>query len=380
MSRVHSSNNFDAVRLLAAGMVLCSHQFALTARSQTFMFGRMTLGTVGVLVFFSVSGYLVALSWDRDPHVLRFAAKRLLRIWPGLAVVTLVAACLLGPLVTTWNLADYVRSPLTRDYFSQLYFSIQQYLPGVFEHSPFPIVNGSLWTIPIEVRWYGVLLLVGACGLLRHSLRGALLGLVCAYAVYIYLVYDVQHNPDAGLFHPGFGCEYGSFFCYGAALFRFRETWQRHPWRLLAALVVLGTILAACGYGYAALYVLLPFVVIRVGTWSTPVLRRCGRFGDFSYGIYIYAFMVQKTLVQWLGTHQPYAVGLFLTVVFTLPFAVLSWYLVERPALGLKRHLPGTGASATNVSSPSAAGAALVNAAPATHAGGVAVMSTEPDA
>lgn len=353
MPHGHQTNNFDAVRLLAAAMVLCSHQAALTGRSQPIMFGMMTFGTLGVLVFFSVSGYLVAQSWNRDPHVWRYAAKRLLRIWPGLAGATLFAACVLGPLVTSWPWSDYVRAPLTRHYFSLLYFSNALYLPGVFEHTPFPVVNGSLWTIPIELRWYGILLLAGMCGLLKRSLRGVLLAVVCLYAGWVYLGYDVQHNPQAQFLHPGFGSEYGCFFCYGVALFHFREAWMRHPWRLVAGLLVLAVALVACGYTYAALFVLLPFLVIRLGTWSTPVLRRCGRFGDFSYGIYIYAFMVQKTLVQWTGPHLPYLAGLMLTMIATLVLAVLSWFLVERPALRLKRHLRGR-ARAVSAAQPDA--------------------------
>jgi len=337
----HPANNFDSLRLLAAGMVLCSHQFALTGRPEPRVLGLMKLGTFGVLVFFVISGYLVAQSWDRDPHPLRFAAKRLLRIWPGLAVVTCVAAWLLGPLVTDASLRDYFHSPVTWDYFAQLVFAVRLHLPGVFEHSPYPAVNGSLWTIPIEVQWYGALLLAGVCGWLRPHMRFFLLALVLLYASYLYLIYDVQHNPNARFLAPDFGIEYGSFFCYGALLYLFQGTWFRHPLRLFLGLIMLAGVLLACHQGYAGLYMVLPFVVIRVGTWSTPVLRRFGRYGDFSYGMYIYAFMIQQWLTWLMGPGHPYWLGLLASMLCTLVCAVLSWHLVERPALNLKRRLPG---------------------------------------
>jgi peptidoglycan/LPS O-acetylase OafA/YrhL len=150
------SNNFDFVRLLAAGIVLCGHQFAVCLRPEPLSFGLITLGTLGVLIFFSISGYLVAQSWDRDPHVLRFTIKRFLRIWPGLAVVTFVAAFIVGPAVTSLSLRDYFSSSITWDYFSQFYLNIEYALPGVFERNPISAVNSSLWTIPIEVSWYGI--------------------------------------------------------------------------------------------------------------------------------------------------------------------------------------------------------------------------------
>lgn len=341
MSRQHPSNNFDAVRVLAAGMVLCSHQFALSGREEPHPFGLLTLGTLGVLVFFAVSGYLVAQSWDRDPNVLRFVIKRFLRVWPGLVVVTLVAALLIGPLVTTSSLHDYFRSPLTWDYFAQLYLAVRLHLPGVFEHAPIPVVNGSLWTIPIEVRWYGILLLGGLCGLLHKRLRMLLLALVLLYAVYIYGVFDVQHNPLARVPLPDFGCEYGSYFCYGMVLYHFRGIWRIHAGWLTGALALGALLMIWLNHAYTALYLLLPWLVIRLGTASTPLLRRVGRYGDFSYGIYIYAFMMQQLTISIMGANHPYWVGLTASATCTMICAALSWHLVERPALNLKRYLPG---------------------------------------
>lgn len=341
MSRPHPLNNFDAIRLAAAWMVLGAHQFALTGRTEPSPFGLLSLGTLGVLVFFAVSGYLVAQSWDHDPHIARFAVKRFLRVWPGLAVVTLVAALVVGPLVTQVTLHDYFHSPVTWDYFSQLYLGIRFYLPGVFEHGWFPGVNGSLWTIPIEVRWYGLLMLAGICGLLRQRFRYALLALVLAYAIYIYAIFDVQHNPLARFPLPDFGCEYGSYFCYGVVLYHFRDAWRSRGGALTVALVAAAAIIIALDHGYAALFVLLPWLVIRFGTSSTRILRRAGRFGDFSYGIYIYAYMMQQLTVSLVGMHRPYWLGLIVSATLTLACAVVSWYVIERPALNLKRHLPG---------------------------------------
>lgn len=340
MSRQHPLNNFDAVRLVAACMVLCAHQFALTGRAEPNPFGLLSLGTLGVLVFFAVSGYLVAQSWDHDPHIVRFAAKRFLRVWPGLAVVTLVAALVVGPLVTQVTLHEYFHSPVTWDYFSQLYLGIRFTLPGVFEHGWFPGVNGSLWTIPVEVRWYGVLMLAGMCGLLRERFRYALLALVLLYAVYIYGIFDVQHNPLARFPLPDFGCEYGSYFCYGVVLYHFRGVWRSHGGWLTAGLVAAAALMVALDHGYTALFVLLPWLVIRFGTSSTPILRRAGRFGDFSYGIYIYAYMMQQLTVSLIGMHRPYWLGLIVSATLTLAFAVVSWHLIERPALNLKSRLP----------------------------------------
>lgn len=333
-------NNFDFVRLSAALAVLCSHQLALSMHPEPRPFGLMTLGTLAVLVFFSLSGYLVMQSWERDPDWRRFLVKRALRIWPGLAVVTLLAVLLIGPLMSTLSLRDYFAEGLTWTYLKQLYLDIQFRLPGLFTHNAWPVVNGSLWTIPIEARWYLMLLLAGVLGLLRPARRGWAALALLAYAVYLYGIFDVQHNPRAMFMQPDFGCEYGSFFCYGAMLYLWRDVWR--PRRALTALVLaaLAAVLATCGYGYAALFVLLPFVVLCIGTAATPVLRRAGRFGDLSYGIYIYAYLMQQVVLALTGPKLSYLGGLAISGSVTLCCALLSWHLVEKPALRWKPRAP----------------------------------------
>jgi len=88
----HGDNNFDGVRLAAALCVLASHQCLMSGLPEPRIVGPLTLGGFAVLVFFAISGYLVASSWSADPEAWRFAARRFLRIWPAYAVVVVGAA------------------------------------------------------------------------------------------------------------------------------------------------------------------------------------------------------------------------------------------------------------------------------------------------
>ena len=89
--RTGHDNNYDVLRLLAAGLVLVSHAFALLGRAEPAVpLTHDTLGFDGVLIFFAMSGILVATSWSRDPRPFAFATKRALRILPGLFVSCLV--------------------------------------------------------------------------------------------------------------------------------------------------------------------------------------------------------------------------------------------------------------------------------------------------
>src|SRR5262249_6902512 len=149
----------------------------------------------------------VAQSWERDPRALAFWAKRFLRIWPGLLVVTALSACVLGPCITSLSAQEYFSSPGVAKFFYHLKLSgAHNELPGAFTANPWPkAVNGSLWTIRIEVDWYIVLFLLGVFGVLRR--RYLVLLFSIAYAAYYF---SGLANGADGLPKPRF--TFGLFF------------------------------------------------------------------------------------------------------------------------------------------------------------------------
>ena len=176
-------NNFDLLRFVAATLVLVDHSAVLTGRpGHPGLFAYETLGGFAVAVFFIISGFLVAASWERAPRLGAFALKRALRIIPAYAAVVAFAALVLGPIVTELAPGAYFRNPLTWAYFRNLTFVELYYsLPGVFTRNPFPnAVNGSIWTLPIEVTMYIALAALGWIGLMTRPVVSVL---VAALAV-----------------------------------------------------------------------------------------------------------------------------------------------------------------------------------------------------
>ncbi|CAM5508061.1 hypothetical protein [Rhodanobacter lindaniclasticus] len=158
-----------------------------------------------------------------------------------------------------------------------------------------------------------------------------------AYAIYIYGVFDVRRDPLARFPLPDFGCEYGSDFCSGVVL-PSRCVARARGW-LTAVLVVAGALMVVLDDGYAALFLLLPWGVIRSVRRPRRGFAATG-YGDFSYGIYIYAFMMQQLAIPLIGANHPYWLGLTVSAACTcLCRAFVAQR--ERPSLDLKRHLPG---------------------------------------
>jgi len=334
-NHTHRTNNFDFVRLLAAMSVLVSHQYALHAQNEPLVLQYQTLGGYAVMVFFAISGYLITASWQADPNLFRFAARRLLRIWPGLLCTVLLCGLVLGPLVTEVPLKDYFRDPVTLRFFGTGLFVVSPFLPGVFPHSPVAYIpNGVLWTIPIELRCYGYLAIFGLLGFIRF--RWILLALLAATAVWYYGIHGAEAVFKDTHKHL-FEVEYATFFFSGSCLYLFREYCLEgsRKWIGLAIFVTGGLVAYASGHALIAAFLLTPYLVIAVGTESFPVLHRFGRFGDLSYGVYIYAFPVQQTVI-WLTPQRSIGEHFAMAIPVTLVLAWLSWHFVENPALDLK--------------------------------------------
>lgn len=338
---VHRGNNFDFVRLLAAMSVLVSHQFALHSQSEPLVFQYQTLGGYAVMVFFAISGYLITASWQTDPNLWRFAARRLLRIWPGLLSTVLLCGLVLGPLVTQDSLRSYFADPVTMRFFGTGLFMVSPFLPGVFPHSPLAYIpNGVLWTIPIELRCYGYLAILGMLGFVGR--RWLMLVLLTGVSVWYYGIHNAEAVFNATHTHI-FEIEYATFFFSGSCIYLFRDYCLEGIRKLVSTGIVIavGLISYFTGHELIAAFVLTPYLVVAFGTESFPVLHQFGRFGDLSYGVYIYAFPVQQTTI-WLTPNLNIYQHFVIAIPTTLIMAWLSWHLVEKIAL---RHKPRNPAS-----------------------------------
>lgn len=326
-------NNFDAMRLVAALLVLCSHQLFFLGMAQPLVAGH-TLGEIAVMMFFVISGYLVAESWYRDPHLVRFLLRRFLRIWPALAVATIVIA-LASAVITILPLREYFGDAARHFVARNLQLRVVFTLPGVFGDSTSAAkmaVNGSWWTIPVEARCYLYLAVLGLIGLRRRWISL----LAFAIVAVLYLRTLPGHSQANAAHNLKF--LYIGFFVTGLCARQFMAEILRHRvGSLMIAVALLVVALAARRSDLAEWVVVAPMVLV-MGSLSTPWVRAAGRFGDLSYGIYIYAYFVQQLSVRyWPGAS--FAASVVVAVMVTAGLAWCSWHAVEAPALGLKRHL-----------------------------------------
>ena len=318
------------MRIVAATCVLVGHQFALTGQREPDFLHLYSVGTAAVLVFFSLSGYLVTKSWYNDSHVLRFAARRALRVWPALVVAVLFVALVVGPLVTVVPLRAYFSHPVFLDYFHTLHLKVRYVLPGVFETNPHALsVNGSLWTIPLEVRCYLVIAVLGVLGAMKK--RSILLLIAAAYfAWYIY-----KSSPDIHV-AVHYRRDLSTYFVAGAVWYCLEDAWKKRPLLFLGLVLSAATAVHLAGWRYTALLIALPYVVVWFGSASTPFVRRAGRWGDPSYGLYLFAFPIQQSVIFYAYPRMEFIYTLIAALALTATMAYISWHWIEKPVLRLK--------------------------------------------
>lgn len=340
MSQIHSSNCFDAVRIFAAACVLYCHQYALSGLPEPLILGVHSLAGFGVLIFFSISGYLVTASWLADPSFCRFAVRRALRIWPGFAAAILFSACVLGPLLYNGSVKEYFSHPAFLEYFKNLKFDLRDELPLKFNGNVLPsAINGSLWTIPLELWCYFGLAIAGIFKLVSHRWL-----VLVATSIVLYAYAISNRRGESFTTHwsveSRFLLEFSLFFAAGSLLKLFSfEGLDKRGLILLMACAVLAILAYALNRPILALWFVVPVIAIMIGNSSIPVARSIGRWGDVSYGLYLYAFPVQQSMIFLFANKISWSALLVATAAVTMTLAMLSWHLVERPAKNIGRTL-----------------------------------------
>ncbi|MFT0173270.1 acyltransferase family protein [Paraburkholderia mimosarum] len=347
-------NNFDLVRLAAAMSVVYSHAFVVqipdgNVDAAARLLGFDYAGSLGVFAFFLLSGMLVTASFERQASPWRFVALRAARIWPPVAVGSLFAVFVLGPLFTTLPLREYFAAWSTwanLNTVTTMFVWVPWKLPGVFEHNYVGnVICPSLWTLTVEVHYYFVVLLAGMLGLLktrRGMLVAVLIGLIPflmrphLHPHFALAIRNLTEKP------PGYAYFPELVFLAGMLLYAYRDHVVISGWAAIALwLVYLG--LRDTPLAQPVFYAAFGYVILWLG--ATPRLHRFVPRNDYSLGIYIYGFPVQQSVASLWPQLDP-LVTLPIIAPFVCALAWLSWHGVEKPAMNwVRRRLAAPGAT-----------------------------------
>lgn len=336
-----NTNNFGLLRLCFALLVAFTHSFFFvdgnSAREPLIRsFHSLSLADVSVDGFFLISGYLVTKSYLKSKSRFEYLGKRVLRIYPGY-----IAACgvslLIGAIAGGKFPKIDVQSILI-GFIGVLFFRGVQ-LKDAFAHVPFPGINGSLWTIAYEFRCYLALIVLGYLRIFRYRYLVGGLSLLLVAACCFLSGTPSQSALDWFLGNPYDDVRFFALFLTGSVFYLFEDRIQLNWKYVIASLISLTALLALKDLATAALALFGGYAIFWFAFQGPK-----GRFSkalnktDLSYGFYLYSWPVGN-LIEWFSPSISVWRLLLYTVVVSLTLAYLSWKIIEKPSLNLKKHL-----------------------------------------
>ena len=324
------NNNFDALRVFAALLVIYGHGCYLVGGADPGLWG-LPIARLGLDVFFSISGFLITSSWDRDPNPRSYFAKRVLRIFPGLIACVLATVFVMGSAASSLSVRVYLSDPSTYAYLNNIALYSVQHLPGVFE----PVrhdstVNGSLWSLFPEWLCYMAVPLIAS---LPRRLRLCVPLVISAACGCVGVVLFLT-PPERQIVFYGASLHYVlveiPLFLVGGlfGMTRTQKSVLGRPDLCLLFFVLNFGVSAWFGWWSLPIeWLTLPYMVISFGLLSLPVISRVARFGDLSYGMSLARFSDTAThSVKVLSSYPVTDHGLrTIHRCFGFPFVETSW-------------------------------------------------------
>lgn len=292
-----SRNNLDLIRLLAAFQVLLIHaekhmQLHLSAMKWLSLFP-------GVPIFFFISGILIYRSYSKSGSLGDYVRNRVLRIYPALWICTLTSVVMLFGV-------GYLNGTSLDDVhfwywlIGQVSF-VQFYNPNFLPDFGVGVLNGSLWTISIELQFY--ILTPVVFWLVSNSKTWSII----VFGFFIGLNAFRDYMPFEGIIAK----------LYGVTFF---------PW--------LGMTILGNGINIFS-FVCLAMLIVKLAYTKPELSRKLLSNNDISYGMYIYHMPVINLFIYWGLIKSIYYLLVVICIVVIL--AMLSWFIVEKPALAFKR-------------------------------------------
>ena len=333
------SNNLNLLKFIAAIAVIFSHAYSIVNVQMRDPLSRLTrgqlsFGGLSVAIFFFASGFYVTKSLCNKRRAGVYWKSRLVKIYPSFITVMILTVFLMGPLVSTLSIAEYFSSIETYSYLLYLVLLPRYRLPGVFIGNKTSIVNGSLWTLILEIICYICLFVVYKLKLLE---KGKLRTVNFLLAICIIIAFGIQ--PDSifayhNYLRPLF------VFIMGMEYYIFRD---KIVMSIKYALLLFGIGILLCVFNRIDLFMvcIFPYLLSVVIFADKQVGEKIGRLGNYSYGIYLTAFPIQQLLVQYCPE-----IGIIgdtmITILFSFILGLIIYRFIEVPCskLALKTKHP----------------------------------------
>ena len=336
------SENLHLMRFVASIMVILSHSFIISTASEAEEWfvvlsnSQVTMGGFAVAIFFLCGGYLIAMSAEKNQSARKFFSARILRLFPPLVFSTFFTIILCG-FFSEYGQILYYFSPTTWAYMRNCYFERVYYLPGVFTGNPYgAVVNGSLWTLPVEFICYILCFIAMKMKLTKKKSYPFTVPIVLlgAYGVW-FLGYGIPSVRE--LIRPVL------LFYVGMGYWIYREHIQFTIRNFVIAIAAFFGFMAI-GQGTLAMVLAFPYIMMTIWFGMKQCSPKLGKLGNYSYGIYLWAFPVQQAVMH---VYADFPMEPMLNAAISIPISivlgVITYEISEKWFMGFVRDIKRQG-------------------------------------
>ena len=320
------SNNLNLVKFIAALFVIISHAYPLCKGAEyndilsDLSRNSIAFGSLAVAIFFMSSGFFVTKSLLKSKDSKKYLHNRFIRIFPPLWFTLLVCILVCGLFFSTYNLGKYF---LSIDFFMYCLNFILipiHNLPGVFMNNIYPgVINGPLWTLPIEFVCYLVLLLAYKLNLVnKKSYKYVALLFIVAFVGINLIPLGIK-----GYIQPCFLFFWGSFYW----IYRDKIT-MKNTYFLIS--LVAFVLLIVLGYGQVASFLFVPYLTLYIAFCLPQCNNRLTSLGNLSYDIYLCGWPIQQMVISLFGGSMLVGMNILISIPLSILVGYITYSLVEK--------------------------------------------------
>jgi peptidoglycan/LPS O-acetylase OafA/YrhL len=348
-NKAFTVNNFDLIRLFAAFQVALHHSVEYLIRDPSdWLLLKITVLFPGVPIFFFISGFLISKSYENSLSLLNYAQNRILRIYPALII------CVTVSILSVWLLGYYQTidvniSDIMIWFLAQISI-VQCYNPTFMRAYGVGTLDGSLWTIGVELQFYVLIpILYGLIGLKNEKKKNIILiVLIAAFMIFNRLYIGLEQAYSNKIVYKLIGISFIPwFYMFLTGVFvqrnfdlisRFLENRATIMLLLYCSWVLLmyKVFHLSLGNGVSPfIFMLLAPTIFSVAFSKRDLCARLLNKNDVSYGVYIYHMPVVNALLYMSISGIQ---SLALALICTFFISAVSWFVIEKPSLMWKKH------------------------------------------
>jgi peptidoglycan/LPS O-acetylase OafA/YrhL len=336
----HHDNNFGFLRLLLASLVILSHSPELIDGDRsnellTLVFGTLSLGELAVDGFFLISGFLITKSFENSRTIISYLRKRVVRIYPAFLVAYFVSFCIVGPLS-----GASLRSLTGFDWLRVVVAAVllqPPHLTGAFEGMHYPLLNGAMWTISYEFRCYLLVVVLGVLGVYRRPLWLIVITLVLLALLCLDIRIPVGPITRIAVGEPHETIRLTAMFCVGSLFYIFQRAVPLRLAYVYAAAISMTVLLSYQPLAEGSLAIIGGYLIFWVALHAKiGLLAQVNSSTDISYGVYLYGWPIQNSLIYYFRDISPWTLTLATLGMATI-LGFLSWRWVESPFLAPRK-------------------------------------------